>query len=234
MFLIVAGERDEAARALASRGRDRGAVLVTARDLSTAGWRDAVGGHEPGAAVVQGRIVCARDVAGVLTRLAAVDGRELRHIVPADRDYVAQEMTAFLASWLSRLSCPILNRPTPACLSGPSWRRERWIHEAARLRIPVRAVHRSVTLGGAGGGRVGERGPVTITIVGDRWFGQAEEALAHAARRLATAAGVDLAAVHFSGARRGARLVGADVWPDVGAPDIGEAIFAYLAGPRPS
>jgi hypothetical protein len=234
MFLILASERDGAARALADRGLDRGAVLVTARDLSAAGWRDGLGRHEAAAAVVHGRVVSARNIAGVLTRLTAVDERELTHIVPADRAYVAQEMTAFLASWLSGLSCPILNRPTPACLAGPPWRRERWVHEAARLRIPVRPVHRSVTLAGAGVTDVVPRGPVTITIVGDRWFGEAEEALARAARRLATAAGVDLAAVHFSGPRGGARLVGADVWPDLTAPGIGEAIFAYLAGRRRS
>lgn len=234
MLLIVASERDEAARILAARGRQRGTVLVTSRDLSAAGWRDGLGRSEPGAAVVNGRTVSARDIGGVLTRLAAVDERELAHIVPADRGYVAQEMTAFLTSWLSGLDCPILNRPTPACLAGPAWRPERWIHEAARLHIPVRDVHRSVTLARVGTTAVVPRGPVTVTIVGDRCFGEADDALARAARRLATAAGVDLAAVHFSGPRRGARLVGADVWPDVASPDIGEAILAYLEGRRRS
>ena len=234
MLLIVASERDEAARTLAARGLPRGAVLVTSRDLSAPGWRDGLGLREPGAAVVNGRVVSARDIDGVLTRLPAVDARELTHIVPADRAYVAQEMTAFLVSWLSGLACPVLNRPTPACLAGPAWRRERWIHEAARLHIPVRAVHRSVTLAGAGTTDVMPRGPVTVTIVGDRWFGDADEALARAARRLVSAAGVDLAAVHFSGPGRGARLVGADVWPDVASPDVGEAIFAYLESRRRS
>lgn len=234
MLLIVASERDEAARILAARGRQRGTALVTSRDLSAAGWRDGLGRPEPGAAVVNGRVVSARDIGGVLTRLAAVEERELTHIVPADRGYVAQEMTAFLTSWLSGLACPILNRPTPACLAGPAWRPERWIHEAARLHIPVRDVHRSVTLARAGTTAVVPRGPATVTIVGDRYFGEVDDALARAARRLATAAGVDLAAVHFSGPRRGARLVGADVWPNVASPDIGEAILAYLEGRRRS
>jgi hypothetical protein len=228
MFLIVASERDGAARVLAERGAARGAVLVTSRDLSAAGWRDGLGRGTRGAAVVNGRAVSARRVAGVLTRLAAVDERELTHIAPADRGYVAHEMTAFLASWLSGLSCPVLNRPSPACLAGPPWRRERWIHEAARLHIAVRPVRRAVTPGaieppaaaGAGG---------TVTIVGERCFGPVDPTLARAARRLARAAGVDLAAVHFTSARRGARLLGADVWPDVASPEIGEAVLDYLA-----
>jgi hypothetical protein len=232
VFLIFASRHDTAARVLADRGHPRGAVLVTPRDLSTVGWRDAVGQTGSGTAPVDGRVVSTREVRGVLTRLTAVDAHELPHIVPADRAYVAQEMTAFLVSWLSALSCPILNRPTPACLTGPPWRREQWVHQAARLHIPVRPARRSIALAGAGQPGASARPPVTITIVGDRWFGEADAALARDARRLATVAGVDLVAVHFTGPRHGARLVSADVWPDVASPEIGEAIFAYLGDRR--
>jgi hypothetical protein len=202
------------------------------------GWRDSLGPAGSGTAAVNGRVVSTREVCGVLTRLTAVDEHELTHIVPGDRAYVAQEMTAFLLSWLAGLSCPILNRPTPGCLAGPPWRREQWVYQAARLQIPVRPVRRTVALAGglrspvetrsAGQPHGPARRPVTITIVGDRWFGEADPALAHHARRLATAAGVDLAAVHFSGPRRGARLVAADLWPDVASPQIGDAVLAYL------
>jgi hypothetical protein len=33
-------------------------------------------------------------------------------------------MKVFLLSWLSQLNCLVLNRPTPLCLSGSSWRPE--------------------------------------------------------------------------------------------------------------
>jgi hypothetical protein len=46
-------------------------------------------------------------------------------------------MKAFLLSWLSQLNCLVLNRPTPLCLSGPSWRPEQWTYAAAQLGIPV-------------------------------------------------------------------------------------------------
>jgi hypothetical protein len=242
VFLIFASRHDTAARVLADRGHARGTVLVTPRDLSTAGWRDSPGHGGSGTAAVDGRAVSSREVHGVLTRLTAVDEHELTHIVPADRAYVAQEMTAFLLSWLSGLSCPILNRPTPGCLTGPPWRPEQWVHEAARLRIPVRPVRRTVALAGGPRSPVVTRGAgspdgsarraVTITIVGDRWFGAADPALARHARRLAAAAGVDLVAVHFTGPRRGARVIGADVWPDVACAEIGDAVLAYLGDGR--
>jgi hypothetical protein len=230
--MIVAGRGDEGARLLAHRWRALGTVLVTASDLSAVGWRDHVGRSAPATARIDGRVVSTGDIGGVLTRLVAIDERELTHIVPDDRTYVAQEMTAFLVSWLSSLSCPMLNRPTPGCLAGPPWRRERWIHEAARLQIPVVPVRRSVEPGIAPVPEPSMPKHSTITIVGDRWFGDADEDLAHDARRLADAAGVDLVAVHFSGPRHGAHMLGADVWPDVTAPGVGEAIVAYLTGER--
>lgn len=228
--MIVASRSDEAARILAHRWRALGAVLVTSSDLSAVGWRDHVGRHAGATAGVDGRVVSTDNITGVLTRLAAIDERELTHIVPDDRAYVAQEMTAFLVSWLSGLSCPMLNRPTPGCLAGPPWRRERWIHEAARLHIPVVPVRRGVAPGLSPAPEPSGPGRSTITIVGDRWFGDADEGLAYDARRLADAAGVDLVAVHFSGPRYGDCLLGADVLPDVTAPGIGEAIAGYLGG----
>jgi hypothetical protein len=230
--MIVASQRDRAARILAHRWRALGAVLVTSSDLSAVGWRDHVGRHAPATARVDGRVVPADAITGVLIRLFAIDERELTHIVQDDRAYVAQEMTAFLVSWLSSLSCPMLNRPTPGCLAGPAWRRERWIHEAARLRIPVVPVRKSAAPGRAPTPELPAPGHSTVTIVGDRWFGDADERLAHDARRLADAAGVDLMAVQFSGPRHGAHMLGAHVWPDVTAPGVGEAIVAYLAGGR--
>jgi hypothetical protein len=40
------------------------------------------------------------------------------------RKYVAAEFNAFLLAWLSAQSCPVLNRPTASCLSGPNWQPE--------------------------------------------------------------------------------------------------------------
>jgi hypothetical protein len=76
-------------------------------------------------------------VRGVLNRLVSVPFETLRHAHPADRDYAAQELTAFFVSWLYCLPCPVLNRPTPQGLSG-AWRHlSEWIWMAARAGLPT-------------------------------------------------------------------------------------------------
>jgi hypothetical protein len=177
--------------------------------------------------------VATEEIAGVLTRLPYVDENELHHIVPGDRAYVSAEMTAFLVSWLSGLACPVLNRPTPTCLTGPNWRPERWVHAAAQLGIPVSPVRRDVTLTSKAWKEVPRPPLLTVTVVGDRWFGRIDHALGVQAQRLAKAAGVDLLGVHFETTESDCTLLGVDFQPDVSSPEVADAILEYLtAGSR--
>jgi hypothetical protein len=197
-------------------------------DLSVVGWRHHLPASEPSKAVVSRRVVATGEITGVLTRLHCVDENELHHIVPEDRAYVSAEMTAFLVSWLSGLTCPVLNRPSPTCLAGPSWRPERWVHAAAQLGIPVCPVRRDATLTPEAWKEV-HRGPLsTVTVVGDRWFGGIDHTLGIQARCLAKAAGVDLLAAYFEATESGCTLLGADVQPDVSSPEVADAILEYL------
>jgi hypothetical protein len=230
MLVVIASRHDETSRTLTDRWRAQNAHLLTCEDLSLVGWRHHLGIAEFSTAVINGRVVATEEITGVLTRLPCVNEHELTYIVPADRAYVAAEMTAFLAAWLSGLACPILNQPTPTCLIGPNWRPEQWVHAAARLGIPVCPVRRRVALTADFSAEVPERRHATITIVGDRCFGEVDGALAAQARRLAAAAKVDLLAVHFSGPEAGARMLSADLWPDISSPDIADAILDYLSG----
>ena len=230
MVAVVASHHDRAASRFVERWAGRGAILLTVSDLSTAGWRLTGGAPQTSTAVIGGRIVAARELSGVLTRRPVVFEQELAHIAPEDRAYVAAEMTAFLCAWLAELTCPVLNRPSPACLAGPNWRRERWAHTVERLGIPVQPVRRQVGLPAQQGPPPALLARVTVTVVGNRCIGDVDDALAQAARRLAAAARVELLAVHWSGADRGARFVGADLWPDVASPPIAEAVYDYLSG----
>src|SRR5438034_2764184 len=142
MLAIIADGADLVADALAARWRQRTSAdvaLLTPADLSRRGWRYRLGtGAGPaGAAIIADRIVPVEEIDGVLTRLPSVSPHHLPHIIPADREYVAAEMTAFLTAWLSGLTCPVLNRPTPGCLTGPAWRPQHWAHLAAQLAIPT-------------------------------------------------------------------------------------------------
>jgi hypothetical protein len=240
MLVVVASRQDSAASDLVSRWAPYGAALLTVADLSAAGWRHHVGGPGgagEGGAVVDGRAVAAGDITGVLTRLPFVSEAELTHIHPDDRRYVAAEMSAFLVAWLSRLRCPVLNRPTPGCLAGPAWRPEQWIHVAARIGLPVRAVRRSARLSAAASpaaeaesAGAPETAAAVATVVGECCFGVDDPGLAAQARRLARAAGVDLLSVQFAGPGCGAELIGVSLWADVTSPEIAAAIAAYLRG----
>lgn len=228
MLVIVAGRHDEKARDLAERWAPWGAAVLTCEDLSVAGWRHLLDNPEDCEVVIDGQAVAAREITGVLTRLPYVPERELRRIAREDRPYVAAEMTAFLRSWLAGLRCPVLNRPTPACLSGPGWRREQWVYAAARIGIPVQPVawHLDYEAG------TPEEKPIppetSVTVVGARCLGTAGGALVAQARRLAGAAGADLLAVRFIEAEAGFRLHSADPWADVSSREVADALLEHF------
>jgi hypothetical protein len=244
MLLILAGERDEVARDLARRWSSFDGHLLTPKDLSQSGWY-----HRPGSrtrasrkakpadsdnqnvAVVGGRTVSAERIDGVLTRLPCVYDWELTHIVPVDRAYVSAEMTAFLLSWMNELDCPILNRPTPTCLSGPGWRQEQWIHLAARLGIPVDTVKRSAKFGEEASIETGPESREAVTVVGKRCFNALDERQAVHAQRLAAAGGVGLLALHFTLSNNGSSsLRSVDLWPDISSSEVSDAILNYFSG----
>ena len=237
MLVIVASRLDTAAHALAERWAAHGATLLTCADLSGAGWRHHLNDPERSKAALGGRVVAIAEISAVLTRSPGVHTKELVHIVPEDRPYVAAEMTAFLVSWLTELRCPVLNRPTATSLLGPGWRLEQWVYVAAQLGIPVSPFHRRVTHGSAAPSGSGDSLPgarprsTMVTVVGDRCFGDVDPSLARHARTLADAAGVDLLAVYFSSPDPDAVLLGADLWPALTNDEVIDAVLAYLLKP---
>jgi hypothetical protein len=70
----------------------------------------------------------------------------------------------------------------------------------------------------------------TVTVVGARCLGVADETLRSHARRLAAHAGVGLLDVYFDGDDARASFVGVSLWPDIGSPDIADAILEHLKG----
>jgi len=239
MLVVVASSWDEAARALVERWAPYEAGLLTVDDLSTAGWAYYLEDPDHSRAVIGGRVVATGDICGVLTRLPAVTEQELATIVADDRAYAAAEMTAFLTSWLSRLKCPVLNQPSASCLCGPSWRPEQWMLAASRLGLSVAPRHRYIPPFGEDTSAVldelpfsfadAHAGAVQMTIIGDRCIGDGADDLARQARLLATAAGVDLLSVLFSGPEAGSQFVDAHPWVDVSDDAVGESLLEYFS-----
>jgi hypothetical protein len=228
VLVVVAGRGDKKARDLAERWAPWGAAVLTSEDLSVAGWRYLLDDPEDSGLVIDGQAVAAREITGVLTRLAYVPEHELRRILPEDRDFAAAEMTAFLLSWLTSLRCPVLNRPTPASLAGPGWRHEQWVHTAGRLGVPVQPVAWRLEYEAETPDEEPAPPDVTVTVVGSRCLGTADDTLVAQARRLAAAAGANLLAVRFNEVEDGFRLHSADPWADVSSPEVAGAILEHF------
>jgi hypothetical protein len=222
MLIVLADERDAAARRLVEHWRGHGARLMHARDLGSPGWCHGAPGTGESRAVIGGAIVPCRAITGVVTRIACVRPTDLPQIAEADREYVAAEYTAFLTAWLDALTCPVVNRPSAASLLGPVLSQERWLLRAARAGLALSTTRYRVP--------DPERpfADAAVTVVGERWFGGVAPELGVQAVRLARQAGVELMTALFSSPRPDAVFVGVDLMIDV-TPEIAGVLLARLA-----
>lgn len=228
MLLVLASQYDEAARTLVRHWSARGAALLTPDSLCTEGWRYDDAWPEDSRAVVDGVSLREEQLRGVLVRLPSVPGNELVQLHPEERAYVAAEMTAFLLAWLSRLPCPVLNRPTAACLAGPGWRAEQWLHAAARAGLSTVRLRRGTREAGAAPPPMdGAPPPTRVTVVGQRCLGATTPNQARDALCLARAAGVELLSVHFAGTPSAPLVAGASLWPELDV-DLAEALLERM------
>lgn len=261
MLVVLSHNHDASAVQLVADWSGGRAALLTSADLSLAGWwhswpddLDLVSGLSGPAAVVAGRPMLTRDITGVLTRWPRFLEQELVSIDPADRAFVAAEMTAFMTAWLSQLSCPVLNRPSSLSLCGPPWRREEWTHLACALKVPAVPRTRAVSFASHPAAPVAMEpdGATAITVVArfpssdrpvgrlprglgspeslDRFssFGEAHPRLHGHARGLAAAAGVELLQVLFTSPDSDALFLTASLWPPVHEPPVSSALRDYF------
>jgi hypothetical protein len=229
MLVVVGSRHDPGAGAIVREWERWDAALLSCEDLSAPGWRLYSDEHEESRAVVGGKIVRERDIRGVLVRRPCVLQQELNYIAPADREFVAAEMNAFLVAWLTRLECRVLNRPRGTALCGPGWRPQQWALAAARIGMqPASIQWKTPPRSKPARGRDSVPAPLEIVVVGDRCFGNASEGEATDARRLAAAAGVGLLGVWLAPAKRGSRFIAATPLPGLSNAGVADAICEYL------
>ena len=223
MILVLANSRDLPARRLVDEWRAHDARLVTLADLSRTGWRHYIGDIGPEVAVASGELIPASSINGVVTRIPWVAPEDLLHVIDGDRHYVAAEISAFLIAWLTHLTCPVINRPATNSLMGAPHAAEGWMAIAARvgLRLPWTRRVFPAPPEAAWPPEV-----ITVSVLGDRCFGDVDPALADQACRLAAAANVELLAVTFSHAAADATFLGAHPWPDLSLPELAAALLA--------
>jgi hypothetical protein len=243
MLVVLAYAHDVGARALVQRWRAAGerAALLTCADLSLPGWRYVAGDPVAGSAVIDGQVLATRDIRAVITRIPAVGEAELAHVHEEDRSYAAAEMQAFLLAWLMSLQCPVLNRPSPSSLGGPSWSTAQWVQRARRLGLPARPVRQHIAFVPDAPSDMEHRvdkNSTFVDVVGDRAFlaggcapGADESPLAAAAISLAREAGVELLRAYFArNSDDSPVFLEAGAWIDVAAESVAEALLDRCGG----
>jgi hypothetical protein len=213
MIAVLASELDSEAQSVVADWSGYRAALLSARDLTTAGWEFHPADPSSGVAVIDGRRVPVANLQGVLTRRPAVLSEELAWLDPGDRQYVAAETNAFLVAWLSSLPCPVVNRPTTTSLCGPAWDELHWRSAAAGAGVDWAEPDDKSTV-------------QRVVMCGERSFFAATDRQAEIARALAHVAGVDLLAVSF----RGDHVCAASVAPPLDNPEIRKHLIGQLRG----
>src|SRR5215813_9231603 len=103
MLLVVTSASDPDLALLAARPS---VTVVVPSHLSQSGWLYRVGVGARAQLITSRGTMRADELSGVLTRTQRVWTSDLQHIHEDDREYVAAEMTAFLAALIQELPCP--------------------------------------------------------------------------------------------------------------------------------
>lgn len=251
MLIVLTSQADTASLHLVSAWAANDARLVRPEHLSRRGWVWRPDSAEASQLVADDVPVPVAAVEGVLTLLPAVTVADLAHITPEDREYVAAEMTAFLAAWLGWLverGVPVVNRPAPGNLAGPALREEGWLLAAARAGLATRPVRPRAGAYTRASSRRGRPDPATsvgwppsplagssiaVPVVGGRCLPDASGRLPpereqQAIARLATNTAVDLMTVGLVQAHSGWRFIGAVPMADITREDVAGAALACL------
>jgi hypothetical protein len=217
MLLVLGSALDSAPSLLARRWRSAGrdVAVVTPADLSRRGWRLRCGRPaESTAALAQG-VLAGPDIAGIVSALAVVSPHELAHIADGDRDYVAQEMSAFLLAWMTELACPVIDRPTALSLAGCGRSPHEWAAIAHQHGLRADPLWSGDTTG--------------VTVVGGRPIGDdGDGPLASAAVTITAAAARLLVTLRFAAGARAPTVVGADARPEIGDDSVADALLDWF------
>jgi hypothetical protein len=207
MIVVVASAHDPRARSVVEHWGSQCATMLTAEDLCMPGWQFTAPRPQNSMAVIGGKVVPDTEIKGILTLRPCIYPEELLSIGAAHRGYVAAELNAFVLAWLAAQTCPVLNRPTACCLSGPNWRAEQWTLAAARLGIPAQIRHCIPDQHAVGH----PEEAIEVTVVGEQCFGCQDATLRRNTLQLARGAGVELLSVRFS--KDEGRFLSANIWP---------------------
>lgn len=186
-------------------------MLATPQSLAAVGWRYANGHPQSGG--VCGIPFDATAVRGVVSRLEGVGARDVTWIRPNDRDYAAQEITAFLLAWLSAMPAgAVISAPARGAMIGWSSLDARRVVREARAQIRQAARRRR------------RPGRVEVNVVSGAAV-ECRSVFAPVTELLSAGLGAaDLHATYW--VTPSTTKVDLGPWPDIACPSVRRAVLA--------
>jgi hypothetical protein len=135
-----------AATELRARGLDPLVVLTPDRLHYSFRWQHHIASGQPIVtrfALADGCMVDARELRGVLNRIAMLPPHLVNNLPPGERRHALNEWTALHVSWLSALTVPTLNLPVGNELCGAARHRSEWVWLASQAGFDIRPVSHS-------------------------------------------------------------------------------------------
>lgn len=152
MWLVLCSADDRsglwATTELRARGLDPLVVLTPDRLHYSFKWQHQIA---PGQrvltkfALADGELVDARQLRGVLNRIASLPPHLVSHLPPGERRHALNEWTALHVSWLSALHVPVLNLPVGNELCGAARHRSEWTWLASQAGFDTRPFSQSAS-----------------------------------------------------------------------------------------
>lgn len=234
MWLIACNPGDVAAFWAARRLAERGLEpleLVSAEALAySPRIEHRLGAGAPSVRIdlADGRRIAGEEVRGLLNRLTHPPMGHLGVAPQREREYAMQEVSALFLSWLTAMPGPVLNRPAPFGLAGPSLDSFQWLALAARAGLPTPPLRAPSRQNGGAPASLSPPDCNAVVACGALFGAALPDSVAEPCLRLAELSGTDILGVEL---RRDA----ANSWQFTGAhplPDLrigGEQLLDHLA-----
>jgi hypothetical protein len=226
LIVVIASELDDTARDATADWPGQKTVLLTPADFFCRGWRATAGKTDDWSIVADNKVYSVRSISGIITLLPRISAGELFDVEPDERSYAAAEASAFALFFLTEAPCPVVNRPTPDCLTGPNWRPEQWMRAGFEAGIRTkeskrtnRALPREIVAADC----------TSVTVLAGKCLEDTSEGCLPAVQKLAELAQVIFLKVYFTCERGQSFFAKAELTPDLSRAKIRSALSEYFS-----
>jgi hypothetical protein len=130
LILVFSDSLDDRAENFVQLYLEGYGLVFSHLDLWSCNWKLDTNDFFESTISVNNKVLRVGEISGVITLTPAVYAHYLLNIVESDREYIANEINAFLFYFFSQLNCKMLNRPVIGNLLGSNWRYEMWLYNA--------------------------------------------------------------------------------------------------------